>query len=69
MARCSVCGKGTIHGRNIRHRHAGRWERRAPKTNRVFRANVHKRIVRVNGEPIRMAICTRCLRTQVKVTG
>jgi ribosomal protein L28 len=35
----------------------------------VFRANVHKRIVLVNGEPIRMAICTRCLRTQVKVTG
>ena len=69
MARCSVCGKGTIHGRNIRHRHAGRWERRAPKTNRVFRANVHKRIVRVNGEPIRMAICTRCLRTQLKVAG
>jgi large subunit ribosomal protein L28 len=69
VARCSVCGKGTIHGRNIRHRHAGRWERRAPKTNRVFRANVHKRIVDVNGEPIRMAICTRCLRTQLKVTG
>jgi ribosomal protein L28 len=35
----------------------------------VFRANVHKRIVDVNGEPVRMAICTRCLRTQLKVTG
>lgn len=58
-----------MHGRNIRHKHAGRWERRAPKTNRVFRANIHKRIVNVNGEPVRMAICTRCLRTQLKVTG
>jgi large subunit ribosomal protein L28 len=58
-----------MHGRNIRHRHAGRWERRAPKTNRVFRANVHKRGVNINGEPVRVPICTRCLRTQLKVTG
>ena len=66
-AKCQVCGKGTVFGRNIRHRHAGRWERKAPKTNRSFAANVHKRIVYVNSEPVRMSICTRCLRSQVKV--
>jgi large subunit ribosomal protein L28 len=58
-----------MYGRNIRHRHAGRWERRAPKTNRVFRANIHKRVVNINGELVRVPICTRCLRTQLKVTG
>jgi large subunit ribosomal protein L28 len=69
MAKCAICGKGTMYGRNIRHRHAGRWERRAPKTNRVFRANIQKRMVIIDGRPVRMAICTRCLRTQLKTTG
>jgi len=69
MARCAICGKGTIHGRNIRHKHAGRWERRAPKTNRIFRANIQKRTVTIDGQPMRIAICTRCLRTQLKVAG
>ncbi|KPK46257.1 MAG: 50S ribosomal protein L28 [Dehalococcoidia bacterium SM23_28_2] len=69
MARCAICGKGTIHGRNIRHKHAGRWERRAPKTNRIFRANVQKRTVTIDGQPMRIAVCTRCLRTQLKVAG
>ncbi len=67
-AKCEVCGKGTAFGRNIRHRHAGRWERKAPKTNRTFAANVHKRTVYWNGEPVRISICTRCLRTQLKTT-
>lgn len=69
MARCAICGKGTMYGRNIRHKHAGRWERRAPKTNRVFRANVQKRTVTIDGRPVRISICTRCLRTQLKVAG
>jgi large subunit ribosomal protein L28 len=69
MAKCAICGKGTMYGRNIRHKHAGRWERRAPKTNRVFRANIQKRTVIIDGRPVRMAICTRCLRTQLKLAG
>ncbi len=66
MARCDVCGKGTRFGRNIRHKHAGRWERKAPKTNRTFKANVQKKTFVVDGVPIRVKICTRCLRTSVK---
>ncbi|MBI1886105.1 MAG: 50S ribosomal protein L28 [Chloroflexi bacterium] len=68
MARCDICGKGTVYGRNIRHRHAGRWERRAPKTNRVFRANVQKKTIVLNGERVQANVCTRCLRTLLKVT-
>jgi hypothetical protein len=40
-----------VFGRNIRHRHAGRWERKAPRTNRVFRPNVHKQTIYIGGEP------------------
>jgi len=69
MARCAICGKATMYGRNVRHKHAGRWERRAPKTNRVFRANGQKRTVTIDGRPVRIGICTRCLRTQLNVTS
>lgn len=66
MARCDICSKGTVFGRNIRHRHAGRWERRAPKTNRTFKANVQKKTFVVDGMPFRVKVCTRCLRTYLK---
>lgn len=66
--KCEICGKSTMFGRNIRHRHAGRWERKAPRTNRVFRPNVHKQSLFINGERIRVNICTRCLRSQTKVS-
>ena len=69
MARCDVCGKGTTYGRNIRHKHAGRWERKAPRTNRTFKANVQKKTLTVAGIPLRLSICTRCLRTQLKATA
>ena len=63
---CAVCGKGTTFGRNIRHRHSGRWEREAHKTNRAFRPNLHKQIVYVGSDSVRVKICTRCLRSQTK---
>ena len=44
---CAVCGKGTTFGRNIRHQHSGRWVRKAPRTNRTFRPNLHKQVVHV----------------------
>jgi large subunit ribosomal protein L28 len=65
--RCDVCDKHTMFGNNIRHQHSGRWERKAPKTNRTFKPNVHKQVVVMNAVPVRVNICTRCLRTQSKV--
>ncbi len=64
--KCDFCGKGTTFGRNIRHQHTGRWQRKAPRTNRVFRANVQVKLMSVNGQNRRVHICTRCLRTQAK---
>lgn len=63
---CEVCGKRTSFGRNIRHKHSGKWQRKAPKTSRTFRANTHKQVVTIGGERRRRVICTRCLRTQMK---
>ena len=63
---CAVCGKGTTFGRNIRHKHSGRWEREAPKTNRMFKPNLHRQLIHVAGQSVRVKICTRCLRTQTK---
>jgi large subunit ribosomal protein L28 len=66
VARCDVCAKTTGFGRNIRHKHSGRWERKAPRTNRTFKANIQNKTFVVDGVPIRVKICTRCLRSTLK---
>lgn len=64
--KCDVCAKHTMFGRNIRHKHGGRWERKAPRTNRQFRPNVHKKRMLIGGKWQRINICTRCMRTELK---
>jgi len=66
-ARCEVCGKGTAFGRNIRHKHSGRWQRKAPRTNRVYRPNLHRQVLWIDGRKVKVNLCTRCLRNQMKV--
>jgi large subunit ribosomal protein L28 len=66
VASCQVCGKKTSFGRNIRHKHSGRWERKAPRTNRTFKANIQPKTFLIGGVPIRLKICTRCIRTTTK---
>lgn len=66
-ARCEVCGKGTAFGRNIRHKHSGRWQRKAPRTNRVYRPNLHRQVLWIDGQKVKVNLCTRCLRNQMKV--
>lgn len=66
--KCEVCGKGTTFGRNIRHKHSGRWQRKAPRTNRTFMANVQRKTLTIKGITRRFHVCTRCIRTAVKVT-
>jgi large subunit ribosomal protein L28 len=56
-----------MFGRHIRHKHGGRWERKAPKKSRTFKPNVQKQRVFVQGDWYRLNICTRCLRTLAKV--
>jgi large subunit ribosomal protein L28 len=63
-----MCGKGTMVGRNIRSNVSAGWLLRAPKTSRTFRANIRNATIVVDGQPKRMQICTRCLRTLSKTS-
>ena len=67
MAACQVCEKHVTFGHNIRHKSSGRWERKAHKTQRTFEPNVHKQRVVIDGKLQRIYICTRCLRTTMKL--
>ncbi|PZC41129.1 MAG: large subunit ribosomal protein L28 [Chloroflexi bacterium] len=64
--KCDLCEKVLLFGRNIRHKHSGRWERKAPKTSRKFRPNVQSKKMIIDGKLQRINICTRCIRTQMK---
>ena len=68
-ARCDMCNKGTAFGRNIRHKSTGRWQRKATRTNRFFRHNLQRQVVWRNGQRQKLRICTRCLRSELKVAG
>ena len=60
MARCQVCGKIGRFGNNVSHsnRH----------TSRRWLPNVHRATFHLNGEPVRLSACTRCIRSQYKGT-
>ena len=64
--KCDVCDKHTTFGRNIRHKHSGRWKRKAPRTSRTFKPNIQRRKFVVDGKTVRMNVCTSCLRTMLK---
>ena len=51
---CEVCGKGLMTGHNVSHSNR--------KSSRTWAPNVQKVRVLVNGRPMRLNVCTRCLR-------
>jgi large subunit ribosomal protein L28 len=53
--KCDMCGKAKTFGNNVSFSHK--------KTNRDFRPNVQKKRLMVNGENVRLNVCTRCMRT------
>lgn len=55
MAKCDVCGKGPSFGHNVSHSKVA--------TNRIFRPNIQRKRLFINGSWKRLHICTRCLRT------
>lgn len=58
--KCDVCGKTTAFGRNVSFskRH----------TSRMFKPNVHRKAIVVDGVTKRINMCTRCLRTAGKTS-
>ncbi|MCL2883359.1 MAG: 50S ribosomal protein L28 [Coriobacteriia bacterium] len=51
---CSVCGKHPVAGRNVSHSHR--------VTGRVYRPNVQKLTIEVNGHVQKAHVCTKCLK-------
>lgn len=61
---CDNCGKEKVVGRQSSHGRgvAGkRWKKRAQKTPRVFKPNLQKIAVIVNGKLTQMRLCTSCI--------
>jgi large subunit ribosomal protein L28 len=56
--KCEVCGKTLSFGNNVS------FSKR--RTNRVFRPNIQKTSVEVNGQTKTINACTRCIRTMSK---
>ena len=60
MAKCQVCGKKPSFGNNVSfsNRH----------TRRMWRPNIQKTTVMLDeGVAVQLKVCTKCLRTMVKV--
>jgi len=55
---CEVCGKHKTFGHNVS------FSKR--RTNRSFKPNVQRKRLMLNGEQVRLKICTRCMRTAMK---
>ncbi len=62
---CYHCGKGVLYGRTHTHHRGvagGRWKKRAPKVQKIFRANLVRLSIVENGETKRVKLCTSCLK-------
>ena len=56
--KCDMCGKTTVFGHNVS------FSKR--RTNRMYKPNVHRKTMLVNGQLKKIDVCTRCMRTAVK---
>ena len=52
---CEICAKGKMSGHNVSHSNR--------KSNRIWAPNVQSVRVVIGGTPMRINVCTRCLRS------
>ena len=55
MQRCEISGKGLIFGHQVSHSHR--------LTNRVWKPNLQPTTITLNGNPLRVKVCTKVLKT------
>ena len=55
---CDICGKGKQFGHNVPFSQK--------KTNKVWKPNLQKKRLVVDGTPVQTKICTQCIRTLAK---
>lgn len=63
--KCELCKKGIMIGKQHSHHKGvagGRWLKRAPKTQKIFKPNLHATHILVNGMRQKVRLCTKCLR-------
>ncbi|MFW5780467.1 MAG: 50S ribosomal protein L28 [Bacillota bacterium] len=59
---CTICGKGSMSGNKVSHSNR--------KSRRTWGANVHKvPVTKDNGSVKKEYVCTRCLKTQKKLSN
>ena len=58
-SRCDVCRRTSQYGHSVSHSNR--------KTNRRFLVNIQRRRLVIDGTPRNVNVCTRCLRTMLKV--
>lgn len=51
---CEICGKAPVAGRNVSHSHR--------VSNRVFRPNIQKVTIKLNGKVKQANVCTKCMK-------
>ncbi len=65
MAHCFHCEKTTVLGRSHTHHRGvagGRWKKRAPKTNRLFKANLQPVTILFNSVKSQIKLCAKCIK-------
>jgi len=57
---CELCGKSTMFGNRIQHKHSVGWRYKAPKTKRGFKPNLRSLAVDIEGTPSTIDVCMKC---------
>ena len=57
---CELCEKSTVAGKRIQHHHSIGWRFKAPRSKRVFKPNLRKVKVDMQGDIKSMYVCMKC---------
>jgi large subunit ribosomal protein L28 len=58
--KCANCGKGIMYGHNVSHSKR--------RTRKIFKPNLHRARIVINGRTHAMRLCTKCLRMVKRAT-
>lgn len=62
MYSCERCGKSSLIGFDSSHKHGGGWSMRAPKSRKIWKPNLQRIKISLNGKTKRYLLCTRCIK-------
>jgi ribosomal protein L28 len=59
---CEICGKSTVAGNRIQHKHSIGWRYKAPKSKRKFKPNLRKVEIETEDSPVpvKVVACMKC---------